>query len=79
MEIHYATLWETYADLLADRDAVIHGETRRTWSAYEDRAARLAAAFAAAGLGHDSKIGMYLFNGNEYMDCLSSTSPSPRD
>jgi acyl-CoA synthetase (AMP-forming)/AMP-acid ligase II len=68
MEIHYATLWEKYADSLADRDAVIHGTTRRTWAAYEDRAARLAAGFAAAGLGHDSKIGMYLFNGNEYLE-----------
>ncbi len=68
MEIHYATLWEKYADLLADCDAVIHGTTRRTWAAYEDRAARLAAGFAAAGLGHDSKIGMYLFNGNEYLE-----------
>ena len=68
MEIHYATLWEKYADLLADRDAVIQGTTRRTWAAYEDRAARLAAGFAAAGLGHDSKIGMYLFNGNEYLE-----------
>jgi len=68
MEIHYATLWEKYAELLADRDAVIHGTTRRSWAAYEDRAARLAAGFAAAGLGHDSKIGMYLFNGNEYLE-----------
>ena len=68
MEIHYATLWETFADLLADRDAVIHGQTRRTWAVYEDRAARLTSAFAAAGLGPDSKIGMYLFNGNEYME-----------
>jgi len=68
MEIHYATLWEKYADLLADKDAVIQGTTRRTWAAYEDRAARLAAGFAAAGLGHDSKIGMYLFNGNEYLE-----------
>ena len=68
MEIHYATLWEKYADLLADRDAIIHGTTRRTWAAYEDRAARLAAGLAAAGLGHDSKIGMYLYNGNEYLE-----------
>ena len=68
MEIHYATLWEVYADILADKDAIIHGTSRRTWAEYEDRAARLSAAFAAAGLGTNAKIGMYLYNSNEYLE-----------
>jgi len=68
MELHYATLWESIADQIGDRDAVVCGDNRRTWSEYEDRAARLAAAFAEAGLERDSKVGLYLYNGNEYLE-----------
>ena len=68
MEMHFATVWESLADVVGDRTAVVHGPTRRTWTEYEDRSARLAAAFDEAGLGHDSKIGLYLYNGNEYLE-----------
>ena len=68
MDLHYATLWEGIADEIGDRDALVTGETRRSWTQYEDRAARLARAFGEAGLGRDSKIGMYLGNGNEYLE-----------
>ena len=68
MEMHYATLWETFADRLADKTAIVSGGTRRSWAEYEDRAARLCAAFAAAGLAPNSKIGLYLYNGNEYLE-----------
>ena len=68
MEKHYATLWEALADRLGDREAIVCGDTRRSWSEYERRAARLAAAFAAAGLKRDSKVGLYLYNGPEYLE-----------
>ena len=68
MEMHFATVWESIADAMPDRTALVHGRTRRTWHEFDDRSARLAAAFAAAGLGHDSKIGLYLYNGNEYLE-----------
>ena len=68
MEMHFATLWEAIADAIPERTALVHGTTRRTWAEYDDRAARLASAFTAAGLGPDSKIGMYLYNGNEYLE-----------
>ena len=68
MELNYATIWESVADQIGDRDAVVCGDNRRTWSEYEDRAARLSAAFAAAGVGADSKVGLYLYNGNEYLE-----------
>ena len=68
MDLHYATLWEAIADAIGDREAVVTGPLRRTWSEYEDRASRLAAAFAGAGLGRDSKIGLYLWNSNEYLE-----------
>ena len=68
MEMHYATIWEAIADAVPDTPAVRHGDVVRTWSEYDERAARVAAAYTAAGLGHDSKIGLYLYNGNEYLE-----------
>ncbi|HEY4333218.1 MAG TPA: AMP-binding protein, partial [Ilumatobacteraceae bacterium] len=68
MEMHFATVWESLADELGAATAVVCGAVRRTWSEYDERAARLATAFVDAGLRPDSKIGLYLFNGNEYLE-----------
>ena len=68
MELHYATIWESIADTIPTATAVVHGETVRTWADYDQRAAQLAAAYTAAGLQHDSKIGLYMYNGNEYLE-----------
>jgi len=68
MEFHFATVWETLADTIGDHTAVVHGDKRFTWAQYDDRAARMAAAFGAAGLGPNSKIGLFLYNGNEYLE-----------
>ncbi|MBK5333368.1 MAG: AMP-binding protein, partial [Ilumatobacteraceae bacterium] len=68
MELHYATIWESIADTVPDATAVVHGDITRTWAQYDERAARLAAAYTAAGLGPDSKIGLYMYNGNEYLE-----------
>ncbi|MGH9133662.1 MAG: AMP-binding protein [Ilumatobacteraceae bacterium] len=68
METHYATIWESIADEIPDEIAVVHGALRRTWAEYDERAARLAAAYTAAGLGPDSKVGLYLYNGAEYLE-----------
>ena len=46
MECHYATIWESLADTIGDREAVVCGDIRRTWGEYENRASRLAQAFA---------------------------------
>ncbi|MFM7686874.1 MAG: AMP-binding protein [Actinomycetota bacterium] len=68
MEFHFATVWESIADVIGDNTAVVHADRRFTWSQYDERAARIAAAYSAAGLGPDSKIGLYLYNGNEYLE-----------
>lgn len=66
--MHFATIWESFADTIADVPAIKHGEITRTWSQWDDRSARLAAAYTAAGLGPDSKIGLFMYNGNEYLE-----------
>lgn len=68
MEMHFATVWEAIADRTPDRPAITQGDCTRTWAEYDDRAARIAGAFAAAGLGHESKIGLFMYNSNEYME-----------
>ncbi len=68
MEFHFATVWETLADTIGDHTAVIHGDKRFTWAQYDERAARMAATFDASGLGPNSKIGLFLYNGNEYLE-----------
>jgi len=68
MEMHFATVWETIADEIGDATALVHGSTRRTWGEFDDRAARVAAALVEAGLQPDSKVALYLYNGNEYLE-----------
>ncbi len=68
MEMHFATVWEAIGDEIPDRIALVHGETRRTWREFDDRAARLATALKERGVGPDSKVAQYLYNGNEYLE-----------
>ena len=64
----FADVFETVASLVPDSPALVNGDVRRTWREYEDRAARIAQALAAAGVGHDSKVGLYGYNSNEYLE-----------
>jgi len=68
MEMHFATVWESIADAIPDRAAVSNGPTTRTWAEYDERAAKLAAAFGASGLRPGSKIGLFMYNSNEYQE-----------
>jgi fatty-acyl-CoA synthase len=68
VELHFASLWEAISDSIPDEGAIVTGSVRRSWSEYEGRAARLAQALGEAGLGPDSKIGLYLWNANEYLE-----------
>ncbi|MGB0113735.1 MAG: AMP-binding protein [Ilumatobacteraceae bacterium] len=68
MEMHFATVWESIADAIPDAPAITHGDTTRTWSEYDHRAARIAGALDAAGLGPDAKTALYMYNSNEYQE-----------
>ncbi|MBV1907584.1 MAG: AMP-binding protein [Pseudomonadales bacterium] len=65
---NYASVWETISDIVPDRMAIVHGDSRRSWREFEERSSRLAGAFIKAGLKKDSKIGHYLYNCNEYIE-----------
>ena len=68
MEMHFATVWESIADVIPDHPAITHGDLTRSWREYDERAARLAGALDDAGLGHDAKTALYMYNCNEYME-----------
>jgi fatty-acyl-CoA synthase len=68
--MHYADVIEGYADRAPDAIALVHGETRRTWAEFDDRAARLAGALQDAGLVPGSKVGLLLYNGPEYYEAF---------
>ena len=54
METQFATLWESISDVIPDRKALICGDIERTWSEFDERAARLASLLTVKGLGDDS-------------------------
>jgi fatty-acyl-CoA synthase len=70
----FATVWERVADAIPDAPAVVQGERRVTYRDVEARAARLAGALAALGVGHDTKVALFLHNCAEYMELLFALS-----
>jgi acyl-CoA synthetase (AMP-forming)/AMP-acid ligase II len=70
----FATVWERVADAIPAAPAVVQGERRVTYGEVDDRAARLAAAFAELGVRHDTKVALFLHNCPEYMECLFALS-----
>jgi len=65
--LHFADIYEAIADAVPDAPAISQGSRIVRWSEYDDGAARLASAFADQGLGHESKVGMFMYNSPEYL------------
>lgn len=68
MKWTFADIWEVVADAVPDQEALVHGETRRTWAEYENRAARLAQVFTDHGLKPDAKVALFSYNNPEYLE-----------
>jgi fatty-acyl-CoA synthase len=73
VEWNFATAWEAIADVQPDRPALVQGDRIRSWSEWDDRSARLAAAFRDLGLTDDGKVASYLYNSSEYMEGVFAT------
>ena len=67
MNLNFASVWEKIADLVPDNDALICGEDVVSWKSYDSRSSKVASALINAGLGANSKAGLYLNNSNEYL------------
>ncbi len=68
MLMHFADLFETVADALPTAPALVHGAAVCSWQEYDERAARLAAGFAAAGLKPGAKVALYARNSNDILE-----------
>jgi fatty-acyl-CoA synthase len=65
--LDFASLWEEVADSVPERDAIVHGEHRVSYRAFDDSAARFASALEAAGVDEVGAVALYLFNSPEYL------------
>lgn len=68
MDLHFASVWEAISDAVPDRDALVCGDTRRSWREYDERAARIAGFLRSRGFRPDSKAAIYLHNSNHYLE-----------
>jgi acyl-CoA synthetase (AMP-forming)/AMP-acid ligase II len=70
MEFNLADLYECVADHAPDREALVAGDRRLTYRQLDERANRLAHALAAAGVGYEDRVGLYLYNCAEYIETM---------
>jgi acyl-CoA synthetase (AMP-forming)/AMP-acid ligase II len=70
MDVSFGTIWEAIARDRPDAVAISEPARDYTFAEFEDRAARLAAALAAAGIGPGDKVACYLYNGASYLETL---------
>jgi len=65
-----AELFETVADVVPGREAVVTPAVRSTYAQLDERATRLAHAFAARGIGPGDHVGLQLHNGVECLEAM---------
>ena len=70
MSFNLADVFESLADAIPEREALVCGEQRRTFAELDARANRLAHALAARGVGPGQHVGLYLHNGAEYVEAM---------
>ncbi len=70
---NFADIWETVAQVQADRVAITQGTMTTSWSAFDRRADGLAAWLLGLGVEHQDKVALYLYNGPEYLEGLFAT------
>jgi acyl-CoA synthetase (AMP-forming)/AMP-acid ligase II len=67
---NFADTFEIVADAVPDQLAVVAAERRLTFAELDERATRLAHALADRGVGPGDHVGLYLFNGTEYIEAM---------
>ena len=70
MSFNLADLFESVADAVGEREAVVCGPERRTYAELDARANRLAHHLSASGVKPGDHVGMYLQNSIEYIEAL---------
>src|SRR5439155_14291179 len=57
---NFADVWELVADELPDAPALVHGDSRRTWTELDRRADGVARTLLDAGAQRQDKVAQYL-------------------
>ena len=70
MDVSFGTIWEAIARDQPDSVAISEPGRDYTFAEFDDRAARLAAALSAAGVGPGDKVACYLYNGAAYLETV---------
>lgn len=81
MEFSFPQVWETLAEAIPEREAVVFRDRRLSYARFVERSRRLANHLLSRGLrvereradlaGHESgqdHVALYLYNGNEYLE-----------
>jgi 3-oxocholest-4-en-26-oate---CoA ligase len=63
-----ADLFESLADAIPERTALVSGDRRLSYAQLDARANRLAHALAARGVGPGQHVGLYLWNDTEFVE-----------
>lgn len=63
-----ADMYEMVADKVPTRDALVCGDQRATFADLDRRANQLAHYLATRGVGPGDHVGLYMYNGNEYLE-----------
>jgi 3-oxocholest-4-en-26-oate---CoA ligase len=68
--VNEATIWEAVADAMGGLPAIRCGDQVVSWSEFDNRASRLAAAFTAMGVRPGSRIAIDLYNSPVYLEAV---------
>ncbi len=70
MEFNLADLFERVADEVGHREALVSGDRRRSYALLDERSTRLAHGLAAHGVRAGDHVGLYLYNGAEFVETM---------
>ena len=70
MDVGFGTIWEAVTDRLPDVPAITEPGRTFSRSEFDERASRLATAFADAGVGPGDTVACYLYNGSAYLETV---------
>jgi acyl-CoA synthetase (AMP-forming)/AMP-acid ligase II len=65
-----ADIFEIVVDAVPEQEALVAGDRRLTFAALDERANRLAAVLAGAGIGPGDHVAAYLYNGTEFVETM---------
>ncbi|HEY8042411.1 MAG TPA: acyl-CoA synthetase [Polyangiaceae bacterium] len=70
MQFNIADLFESVVDVVPGRPAIVAGDTALTFAELDARANRLANALAQRGVRAGDHVGLYLYNGVEFVEAM---------